>query len=37
MREMPDIIKIIGAIMVLATILTLAIRGFEIVTGVRFY
>ena len=37
MKEIPDIIKIIGAIMVLATVLALAIRGFEIVTGVRFY
>ena len=36
MKGMSDVIKIIGAIMVLATVLTLAIRGFEIVTGVRF-
>ena len=37
MERMSDVIKIIGAIMILATVLTLAIRGFEIVTGVRFY
>lgn len=37
MNGRSDVIKIIGAIMVIAFVLALAIRGFEVVNGVRFY
>ena len=37
MKGQSDVIKIIGAIMIIAFVLALAIRGFEVVTGVRFY
>ena len=36
MEGMSDVIKIIGAIMVVEFVLALAIRGFEVVKGVRF-